>query len=610
MKKANLILILLCFAISPAFSQFNTTLGGIAVDADQGIPVVRSASAGLGNYPVPTGPTTILQTRRDFSQTNVDYNISQIETGTYGLFGGADKWLALGIGNPGAGAGVPQPYGLCISFEKDFAFYNLLQEGPRKNLLATFSRGLEDDFPNFFIVRNLRDLSGTDQIDLITADPQGATGINKAPQSSLWVDSKLTRGFYEDPTFGLLPIQKSIAIIGNQRLENFGNPSLPDEVTTASAIGNQANTSLASTGVAVEGFRAQLPDFETVALAGANPEGVATNLQVVNNPFGPTNPTIDVVGPPFNEYAELTWQDLNINNFLSDDCNTLPYATAETFDKFFISFRNNQSAFPFGTGNKLPVMTFQGNGRVGIGTTQPTSGDPSCLGKAVLLDVNGSIMSGGALVTSDRRFKKDIEPITNGLELVRKIQGRTYTFNHEAFPNRNFSKGNQFGFIAQELAEVVPEVTLLNSDGYYAVDYTMLIPVLTEAIKEQDETMLAQQETIARLEAELQDIRNQVMGLRSADAAAPTKGYSLMQNSPNPFSNATQISYQLPDGTMGASINVYDLNGRLLQSYPLTEARGQVDIKGNDLAAGIYIYDLLVGGRQIDVKRMVLNRLD
>jgi hypothetical protein len=100
------------------------------------------------------------------------------------------------------------------------------------------------------------------------------------------------------------------------------------------------------------------------------------------------------------------------------------------------------------------------------------------------------------------------------------------------------------------------------------------------------------------------------MDLRSADAAAPTKGYSLMQNNPNPFSNATQISYQLPDGTMGASINVYDLNGRLLQSYPLTEARGQVDIKGNDLAAGIYIYDLLVGGRQIDVKRMVLNRLD
>lgn len=51
----------------------------------------------------------------------------------------------------------------------------------------------------------------------------------------------------------------------------------------------------------------------------------------------------------------------------------LAIADAEELDKFFISFRNNENTNPFAAGNKLPVMTFQSNGRVGIGTLQPTS---------------------------------------------------------------------------------------------------------------------------------------------------------------------------------------------------------------------------------------------
>jgi hypothetical protein len=151
------------------------------------------------------------------------------------------------------------------------------------------------------------------------------------------------------------------------------------------------------------------------------------------------------------------------------DCDVFPIDSAQRRDKFFISFRNNQNTDPFKVGNKLPVMTFQANGRVGIGTIQPTSGscDPGRK-QTILLDVNGLINSTGALLTSDRRFKKDIENIPNSLELVRKIQGTKYHFNQESFPDRNFASGQQYGFIAQELEQVIPEVTVLNSDGYYA----------------------------------------------------------------------------------------------------------------------------------------------
>jgi hypothetical protein len=327
------------------------------------------------------------------------------------------------------------------------------------------------------------------------------------------------------------------------------------------------------------------------------------------------NPTatsaLDVITPVLtvtDEYAELTWQDLDFADTAVVDCDVFPIADAEELDKFFISFRNNENTDPFDVGNKLPVMTFQANGRVGIGTLQPTSGTCAPDKQTILLDVNGLIRAGGALVTSDRRFKQDIETIPNSLELIRKMRGATYTFNQSAFPDRNFSGGKQYGFIAQEVAEVIPELAVLNSDGYYALNYTMLIPVLTEAVKEQDAVIKTQADEIARLNAEMQQLRNMVLEMKSAQNPADLRGYRLEQNTPNPFGNTTQIRYALPEGTAGASINVYDLNGRLLRSYPLTDLEGAVTINGADYPGGAYLYDLLVSGRQVDVKRMVLSK--
>lgn len=376
----------------------------------------------------------------------------------------------------------------------------------------------------------------------------------------------------------------------------------------------QANNSLLQDEIAVEGFRAQIPDFLTVL---QNPTGVATNLQTVNNPRGDANTPIvtDVVAFGNREYAELTWQDIDSDDNVYVSCDSFPIDSAERRDKFFISFRNGENVKPFVAGNKLPVMTFQANGRVGIGTLQPTSGTCGVDGKTVLLDVNGLISTGGSLVSSDRRFKKDIRMISNSLDMVRQLHGATYTFDRGGFPDRNFSGGKQYGFIAQELEKVIPEVTLLNSDGYYAVNYTMLIPVLTEAIKEQDSVVTAQASLIttqageiARLNAEMQELRNMVMDIKSGGSTGAATGYRLEQNTPNPFGNTTQIAYAMPANTAGASINVYDLNGRLLQTFALSAPEGWVTINAADFPGGIYIYDLLVHGRQMEVKRMVLNK--
>ena len=309
-------------------------------------------------------------------------------SGEIGTFAG--KWCGLGIGNPG---GSVQPYGLAIADTGSVGFYNIIREvfegATRKNTVAGF--GAEGTNINRFIVRAYSGTNAATGKDLLVADPNGAVGINAEPQASFWVDATLSN-------LDSVPV-RAIAIRGNQPLPSSGS------TRSASAIGAQANNSLAGNGIAVEGLRAQIPDFAAVA---QNLAGVAANLQTVKNPTATS--ALDVITPALSvtdEYAELTWQDLDFGDEALVDCEDFPIADAEELDKFFISFRNNENTDPFAAGNKLPVMTFQANGRVGIGTLQPTSGSCGLSKQTILLDVNGLIRASGSLVTSDRRFKQE-----------------------------------------------------------------------------------------------------------------------------------------------------------------------------------------------------------
>lgn len=100
-------------------------------------------------------------------------------------------------------------------------------------------------------------------------------------------------------------------------------------------------------------------------------------------------------------------------------------------------------------------------------------------------DANSS--GGSWLTSSDKRFKNDIQPFNGALDKVKKLRGVSYYWNRDDFPDRKFKEGKQVGVIAQEVEEVIPELVSTGPDGYKAVDYAKLAPVLIEAIKEQQE---------------------------------------------------------------------------------------------------------------------------
>jgi len=102
-------------------------------------------------------------------------------------------------------------------------------------------------------------------------------------------------------------------------------------------------------------------------------------------------------------------------------------------------------------------------------------------GNILKLKGNGNAVLAGTLTqSSDERLKINIEPLSDALNRILKINGYTYNW-------KDTLRGvdPQIGFIAQELEQQFPELVETDEDGMKSVAYSNMVPVLLEAIKEQ-----------------------------------------------------------------------------------------------------------------------------
>jgi hypothetical protein len=199
-------------------------------------------------------------------------------------------------------------------------------------------------------------------------------------------------------------------------------------------------------------------------------------------------------------------------------------------------------AFGYGSSASFTErMRIQGNGNVGIGITNPNAplGFPATLGKKITLypggtgdvgmavqgnqfliysdhpnasvrlgydqsgvfqynfDVygNGNATLRGALTqNSDLRLKRDLLPLENSLQKITKLNGYHYYWKDD-----NYDDDLQIGMIAQEIQKFYPELVKEDSDGILSVNYSGLIPVMIESIKEQQKQIDHQQQQIDEL---------------------------------------------------------------------------------------------------------------
>ena len=149
-----------------------------------------------------------------------------------------------------------------------------------------------------------------------------------------------------------------------------------------------------------------------------------------------------------------------------------PYSCGGNTNQFTISRQDYVNACSGVT--YTPEFVILANGNVGIGVSNPT----------YRLHVDGRIKTTGINETSDIRLKKNISTLHDGLDKVLQMRGVTYDWRTDQYPDMQLADGQQVGVIAQEIEAILPQLVSTDNEGFKSVEYSHLVPVLIEAIKE------------------------------------------------------------------------------------------------------------------------------
>jgi len=111
---------------------------------------------------------------------------------------------------------------------------------------------------------------------------------------------------------------------------------------------------------------------------------------------------------------------------------------------------------------------------------------------------------------SDHRLKHNITSLDSCISRVKNIEGVAFDFDPETAPDLRLPEDHQVGLIAQEVEQVLPEAVRTGSDGYKRVDYTKLVPVLVNAIKEQQHVIEQQAKSIDQQSRDIEKLKSYI----------------------------------------------------------------------------------------------------
>lgn len=125
------------------------------------------------------------------------------------------------------------------------------------------------------------------------------------------------------------------------------------------------------------------------------------------------------------------------------------------------------------------------------------------------IDKDGNVTAKKFNESSDMRLKTNINTMTGALDNVLKLRG--VTFNWKESSNNRL----QYGFIAQEMEKVFPDLVGTDSNGFKTINYSGVIPVLTEAIKTQQEEIESLKSENEQLKSTLEQLLKRVEALEN-----------------------------------------------------------------------------------------------
>lgn len=160
---------------------------------------------------------------------------------------------------------------------------------------------------------------------------------------------------------------------------------------------------------------------------------------------------------------------------------------------------------------------------------------------------------------------------------------------------------NHFTLSADDLEKVFPDLVYEKADGTKGINYMEMIPLLVQSINELN----------AKIAQLSKDNVRQTRSVFSDDEdgfSSPVSKNILYQNTPNPFKEQTTIRFSLADDVTSAAICIFDMSGKMLKKLPVSSGDGSVTVNGWELGEGMFLYSLLVNGREIDTKKMIITK--
>ena len=110
---------------------------------------------------------------------------------------------------------------------------------------------------------------------------------------------------------------------------------------------------------------------------------------------------------------------------------------------------------------------------------------------------NGDVYHKGLNTISDASLKENIQSIPNSIDLLTQLRPVKFNFKAGAFGPEESSDESEFGLIAQEVEEIIPELVTTRDDGLKAISYLELIPMLIDAMQSQQKEITALKNQVA-----------------------------------------------------------------------------------------------------------------
>jgi hypothetical protein len=259
---------------------------------------------------------------------------------------------------------------------------------------------------------------------------------------------------------------------------------------------------------------------------------------------------------------------------------------------------------------------------------------------------------------SDGRVKKNIKQNVPGLGFINKLQPITYNLDLDAAdqivqrPAMKDRDGKIIqtsaqqlqarqtkqqivysGFVAQDVEKAAKELNYdfsgvdaaKNQHDLYGLRYSDFVVPLVKAVQElsnENDSLknqnIVQDKINVDLQKQIDELKAMIVSNATSSLNLPAKSggqisnitqASLQQNIPNPFNQSGSIHFYIPQAVNNASIVVTDASGNTVKQFNnLSKGNGAITIAAGTLSSGTYFYTLVVDGKNIATKQMILTK--